>query len=438
MSRNSPLSYSHTDPPSPHSLTPPTQHDPYEPQIPKDDTPEKPKPDSRPPSPEDTESLSLNFANLTPIELPPKPKSRKISVYSEASDLPSPQVDTQNPFGEDKLQSDSPVMESPTDGNPFGGSDSPFNRKRAPAFRVGKDSPSRSSFTRKNIITEKKEALTSNPFEDDEKKPESKLKVLSPALSPFDDIEDSKAASAPQPVAEPTTNPFNEPENINPFEEEGKNPFDDDADNMKSSRRTETTPTSLKSSLLGRVTKKSRAPPVPTAASTPEVAAPEKKSEFPETPVNPKANDKKSTEVVEEEAAAARRRSSVPALPAGLRKSEGSSYEMSRSQSGTGLSNQDLFPRLGAAAPGSPTTRSSRVSLDPHDSPRSTHSGASSRGAASGATASLCSLREEGASLGIGVRSGAMVRGGSVKEKRCSQPLEDEWERKLCGRRSSE
>jgi len=38
----------------------------------------------------------------------------------------------------------------------------------------------------------------------------------------------------------------------------------------------------------------------------------------------------------------------------------------------------------------------------------------------------------------MGVRGGGMVRGGSVKEKRASQPLEDEWEKKLCGRRSSE
>ena len=38
----------------------------------------------------------------------------------------------------------------------------------------------------------------------------------------------------------------------------------------------------------------------------------------------------------------------------------------------------------------------------------------------------------------IGVRSVGMVRGGSVNEKRSSQTMEDEWERKLCGRRSSE
>ena len=146
----------------------------------------------------------------------------------------------------------------------------------------------------------------------------------------------------------------------------------------------------------------------------------------------PKISDRKdSTESTvsplpsKSSAPAPRRRSSVSSSALqmnGLKSSPPPqpSYEISRSSSQSGGLVASSAKSSGNLVEGSPL------------STRSGHSMASSY-----ATGSVSSLGREDAGA-IGAMSGGMVRGGSVKEKRASDPVEDEWERKLCGRRSSE
>lgn len=127
------------------------------------------------------------------------------------------------------------------------------------------------------------------------------------------------------------------------------------------------------------------------------------------------------------------RRSSVPTYVATeslISSANPDVYEMSRSSSQSGVHTYSSSQATNAC----PTNASaSNIQLglrasygDVNDSPvscRSGDGGVAVRGVVGG---------------GIGVRSADMSRGGSVKEKRFSEPLEDEWEKKLCGRRSSE
>ncbi|KAF2369116.1 Rab-binding domain FIP-RBD [Trinorchestia longiramus] len=374
---NTALSRSHR-----RAIAPKLQEDSYEPQVPvealpKDVVQTENLSVSPPPSPEPP-SLSLNFANLTPIELPPpKPKNRKVSAFSEnpdetlvATNVSSPQPSGYNPFNDDASKQETEQLPS-----------------------------------------------TTNPFEE----------VL------------------------PSKNVFDEDNATNPFmnARESKNPFEDGVE-VASGAQLGTKPTTAASAVsssssstssksgyqLDRHVKKSRAPPIPNQE-------PVKVSSSSSNTHNGEVNHSNIRNAVEEKniAEAAHRRLSVPTL-ASARRPEASggssSDDVSRSDSGS-TQQTEMFPRM--SAPQSSKSES-RTSLDLHDSPRSVHSETSSRGAASGATASVCSLKEEGVGGGvgdgaIGARSAAMVRGGSVKEKRSSQPLEDEWERKLCGRRSS-
>ncbi|XP_018024791.1 rab11 family-interacting protein 1 isoform X2 [Hyalella azteca] len=358
---------------------PPPVQVPTEPQVPvAASVQEEPSP---PPSPEPY-SLSLNFANLTPIELPPpKPKQRKISAYDDVANATNEDVPTAQPLAYN-----------------------PFDVQTT----VAKEAP-------------KSAVLPANPFDEE------------PPKNPFD--EDDEETNNPFTVAATPKNPFEENET-------------DDRSNAATKSATESHaraaegPAAVSSSLTSnaqfertsngqfeRNVKKSRAPPIPTQRST-KVDLSKRQEEAPEI--------KDDVQVSARSAEAARRRSSVPAL-AGLQRpdsSNPSTFEISRSSSGSVITTaqSEMFPRMGTPS------YSSKPYFELHDSPPSTHSGVSSRGAASGATGSLCSMKDDGDGTGgggLGGRSGDMVRGGSVKEKRSSQPLEDEWERKLCGKRST-